>query len=172
MDDYRVQGPGADGAGPSTHKRARTSRFRIKRLGKLGKLAVVLLVVLLAAGGYFYQTNRISNLKKEIAGLSNPQEAARAETDRIKEAVGKLIELPANESPTIATVVDAEKLRSQAFFANAQNGDRVLMFPQAKKAVLYRPSTNKVIEVAPINIGAGTTSQTTTTTPTTTTKKP
>jgi hypothetical protein len=53
----------------------------------------------------------------------------------------------------VATVSDASKLQSQQFFAKAQNGDKVLIFTNAKRAVLYRPSTNKVIEYAPVNIG-------------------
>jgi hypothetical protein len=138
--------------------------------GKLNKLkgnkAVMLLVmlglvaVLVGAAGYFYM--QYDKQKKEVARLSNPQEAARAETEQLKSEVASLIELPSGENPTIATVVDASKLKSQAFFANAENGDRVLIFTQAKKAILYRPSTKKIIEVAPINIGEnqGTTTQT------------
>lgn len=138
-----------------------------RRLGRKKLVLVIVAILVLAAlavvGAKGYAN--YNKLKKENARLSNPQEAARAETDRLKQEVGKLIELPADESPTVATVVDASKLKSQAFFAKAENGDRVLMFPKAKKAVLYRPSTNKVIEVAPINIGNSQTQGATTKTP-------
>jgi hypothetical protein len=56
------------------------------------------------------------------------------------------------EKPTIATVENTKKLTSQAFFKNARNGDKVLMYTQTKKAILYRPSEDKVIEVAYLNI--------------------
>lgn len=85
--------------------------------------------------------------------LQNPTVYAKEEAKLLKGKVGKLIELPLDEEPTIATVTDADRLREQQFFANAQNGDRVLIFNEAKKAFLYRPSTNKIIEVAPVNIG-------------------
>ena len=62
--------------------------------------------------------------------------------------VEKIVELPVGETPSIATVSDVDKLSSQEFFAKAQNGDVVLIYPKAQKAYLYRPSTDKLIEVA------------------------
>lgn len=117
------------------------------------------LVLILGAGGYFAY-GKYDGLKKENARiasdnakLANPQESAKLETERVKASVAKLIDVPQDEDPTIASVVDASKLSEQAFFKNAKNGDKVVMYAQAKKAILYRPDTNKIIEVAPINIG-------------------
>ena len=84
--------------------------------------------------------------------LQNPTEAAKQRTMAIVDKVGKLILLPAEE-PTVANVTDAEKLRGQPFFVNASNGDLALLYQQSKKAVLYRPSTNQIIEVSSISIG-------------------
>lgn len=150
---------------------------------KGGKLPLVIAVagILVVAGGGAFGYKQYMALREENARLANPQTAQESEANKLKEEVAKLIELP-NENPTVATVVDVDKLKSQPFFASAQNGDRVLIFAQAKKAVLYRPGTKKIVEVAPINIGdngvagASTTQQTGTTTPTPTTttqtKKP
>lgn len=65
--------------------------------------------------------------------------------------VEKLIELPQDEMPTIATVLDENKVREEAFFKQAKTGDRLLAYIKNKKAILYRPSVNKIIEVAPIS---------------------
>ena len=78
-------------------------------------------------------------------GNSNPG----GDTEQVVDAVSKLMLLP-NETPTLAVVSDLEKLKGQAFFANAKQGDIVLMFAHAQKAVLYSPALNKIIEVAPI----------------------
>lgn len=74
-----------------------------------------------------------------------------AEISDLSVKVGKLIELPTGETPTVATVSDITKLKDQPFFANAKNGDKVLIYAKAKKAILYRPTENKLIEVALYN---------------------
>lgn len=91
------------------------------------------------------------NLKTENLRLFGLTEAS---TTKLVIAVGKLAQLPVDEKPTVATVMDATKLKGQAFFAKAANGDKVLIFTQAQKAYLYRPSTNKIIEIAPFNLGS------------------
>lgn len=77
----------------------------------------------------------------------NSKDVAQAEIDDVTKKVSLLMDVP-SETPTIASISDASKLREQPFFAKAQNGDKVLIFNAAQKAVLYRPSTNKIIEVA------------------------
>ena len=64
----------------------------------------------------------------------------------------KIVILPAGETPTIATVSDVDKVKSQAFFARAENGDKVIVFAQAKKAILFRPSLQKVVEITSVTI--------------------
>lgn len=76
-----------------------------------------------------------------------PADTAQAEIDSITEKVSLLMDIP-SETPTIATISDASKLRAQQFFAKAQNDDKVLIYSSAQRAILYRPSTNKIIEVA------------------------
>jgi|688.fasta_scaffold00232_92 hypothetical protein len=60
--------------------------------------------------------------------------------------ISKLMLLP-NEKPVFATVTDKTKLQDQEFFKKAENGDEVLMFPENKKVILYRPSINRIIDV-------------------------
>jgi hypothetical protein len=82
----------------------------------------------------------------------SPSAAIEEEIRITTESVGKLMELPA-EKPTVATVKDVTKLsKTQPFFSTAKNGDIVLFYNQAKKAILYRPTTNKIITVAPITV--------------------
>lgn len=80
------------------------------------------------------------------------------EDDQIKELqktvklVSRLMVLPEGEQPTLATVSDASKLKDQAFFANAKTGDKVLIYPNSRKAVLYSPSLDKIVEVSSLNL--------------------
>jgi hypothetical protein len=129
------------------------------RRGHLVLIIVIILFLIAAVGAaYFYRQYR--TLKNK--GSKTAQEEGQATVA----AVGKLIVLPTDEQPTVATVTDPSKLGNQAFFAHAKVGDKVLLYATAKKAILYDPNVNKIIEVAPINLddsnaptvtGAGTT---------------
>ena len=79
---------------------------------------------------------------------SNPDVALQKETKVLTDRIGRFMELPLDEQPTLATVTDQEKLKGQNFFTHAQNGDKLLVYPKAKKAILYRPSTKKIVEVS------------------------
>ncbi len=66
--------------------------------------------------------------------------------------VGRLIDLPADEVPTIYTVSDKNNLSKQVIFRHAENGDKVLIYVKARRAILYRLSTDKVIDAGPVYI--------------------
>lgn len=96
------------------------------------------------------------------------QETAHAQQEtppavKLAEAVGKKTDLPKEEEPVSATVSDSTKLQSQEFFQEAKNGDKILMYKKAKKAYLYRPATDEVIAIAPLEFrdtaGASTTAE-------------
>jgi|CXWL01.1.fsa_nt_gi hypothetical protein len=108
------------------------------------KVLAVLLVLAVGAGFYFYQK-----------ATADPQKEAVKELHATITAVGKLMVLPTGETPTMATVSDPAKLADQPFFAHAQKGDKVLIYSTAQKAILYSPSLNKIVEVAPVNTGTG-----------------
>jgi hypothetical protein len=114
----------------------------------MGRNLLIFLVVLLliAAGSAFYFWSQLNNLE------SGEYQASEAEIEEIIAKVSQLIELPTGEDPTVATVSEPDKLRDQAFFAKAKVGDKVLIYTKARKAVLYDPVANKIIEVAPLNI--------------------
>jgi len=116
-------------------------------------LAVILVaLVILSAFGYLYF--KYTKAQAEAAHLRElANSGITEEVESLVTTVGKLMELPTGENPTIATIKDKEKLADQPFFTRAENGDRVLIYAQAKKAILYRPDTNKIIEVSVINIG-------------------
>lgn len=116
-------------------------------------IAIAVGVLLLGggAGYYFY-----SQYQKAQTSKTDPQAAQRSVQEEVKKlvaAVGKLIDLPTGEDPTIATVTDITKLKDQPFFQKAKNGDKVLIYTNARKAILYDPVLNRVIDIAPINIG-------------------
>jgi len=112
------------------------------------KILPYLLAVLAIAGATVYTVRQ----KPEIFGLSKLPALVQVEIDLLVGEVGKLISLPSDETPTVATVTDVEKVKDQPFFTNAQNGDKVLIYTNAKKAILYRPTEKRIIEVDAVNI--------------------
>ncbi len=105
---------------------------------------LVLLISTSTAGWYYYQYKKLSDAPAKAAAQ------AEAELNSIVASIEKGMLLPPNETPTIATVTDKDKLASQPFFAQSQNGDKVLLYTQAGKAILYRPSIQKVIDITTI----------------------
>ncbi|MDQ3007978.1 MAG: LytR C-terminal domain-containing protein [bacterium] len=106
----------------------------------VGVPVVLLLVGLSLTSGYFYW-------RYKQATIGNSAQAVEQTIKR----VSKLMQLPPG-TPTLATVSSKEALESQWFFRNAENGDKVLIYQDEKRAILYRPSNHKIIEVSTINI--------------------
>ncbi len=88
--------------------------------------------------------------------LAHPELSAQDQVSIILQKVGMLIQLPSGETPTMATIKDAATAKEgQPFLANAQNGDILIVYQTAQTALLYRPSTNKLIAVGPVSAAAG-----------------
>lgn len=121
----------------------------MKKVKKFIVPSIAGLCVIVAVGFGLYYYNQYRTVQKM---LNNPNEVAKQETAAVVKEVGVLMQLPKNEEPSIATVLDATKLKDQPFFANAVNGDKVIIYTKSAKAILYRPSQHKIIEVAPITM--------------------
>lgn len=115
-------------------------------------MAVGIVLVLVSSGVGFSLYQQFKS-KAQPQDQADQQKVAQAEVRKLVSEVGKLIELPSGEAPTVATITDITKLQDQPFFAKAKNGDKVLIYTQAKKAILYDPSAKKILDVAPVNIG-------------------
>jgi len=113
---------------------------KLKAVFILLVLAVIALLVALAILSSKISTSKVST-------ATSPNVA------QVVASVSKVLLLPTSETPTLATVSDPAVLKSQPFFANAQKGDDVLIYTNAKKAILWRPSTGQVIEVSALNVG-------------------
>jgi hypothetical protein len=100
-----------------------------------------LLVVAISAAGYFYYQS------KHAAQIADSKEI-----EDLTKTIGQFLELPTDETPTLATVTDREKLADQTFFLKAENGDKVLIYSQSGKAILYRPSTKKIVDMTSVNV--------------------
>lgn len=116
-------------------------------------LNIILFVLLLAAlCGFAWSFWRYWSLKQEVRFLSTSQgqqELNKKEVDKVVEAVGKLIILPTDQQPTVATIQDVVALaKEQPFFNGAENGDKLLFYPD--KAIIYSVKNDKLVNVGPV----------------------
>lgn len=119
----------------------------MKKITSRQLIIIILAIIAIAGIGaavYYYREYRILKY--------NPQAASEAEVQSLVAEIGRIMQLPNDETPSVATVLDKEKIKDQPFFKNAENGDKLVAYTKAQKAILYRPSSKKIIEVAPLNI--------------------
>ena len=141
----------------SSVKKSRTRRY-VRHY--LPALLVVLVIILGASSFYFYKKSKTDSTV-----------ASQEEVKSLVTKVSRLLIVPTDETPTVATVSDPDALKNQSFFVDAKKGDKVLIYSNAKKAVLYDPVADKIVNVAPLNTDAAK-NPTTTPEPKTDTKTP
>lgn len=127
-----------------------SSRFIERCLLGIGKIIGVFknarvvyigLIGLIIAVGIIWGIDiRIEKSKAKKASVQS------AENIKILEDLGNLVDLPTNETPVIATVMDKSKLSDEPFFVKAENEDVVVIYPTNKIAYIYRPSSHKIID--------------------------
>ncbi len=124
--------------------------YRRKRMLQLAAAVVVLGLI----GTTVWSLNSYRQARAEVVRLSSlkgQQEVVRQEADVLLEQVRAHLVLPEDEEPTIATISDVEVLaEQQPFFEGAQNGDKVLVYVQARKAIIYSPERDVVVNVGAV----------------------
>lgn len=108
------------------------------------KILTLLIIVIVALLG-FAIFKKFSPAAKTAEGQLSEKQIKTLVTK-----VSKLINVPA-ETPVIATIIKADQLiAEQKFYAGSKDGDYLMVFPTAQKAIIYRESENKLINVGPI----------------------
>ncbi len=108
---------------------------------------LVLIVVLLAAFGVLVN---YWQLRQKAALARDPQKYQAAEARRITRQLGRLVVLPKEDNPKIATIISAEAARKQnpQFYAKASDGDIVVIFSDV--AYLYNPNVRRIVNMGPV----------------------
>lgn len=138
----------AEAPPPVTEEIKVQTESRLPKLSKKQLIIIGVLLLIVVVWAYFY-IHTIMQKRRQL--LQDRAQNTKSELQQLVARVGALMDLP-NDTPTLATVADKSKLSAEPFFSKAENGDKVLIYAKAKKAILYRPSTNKIIEVSILNI--------------------
>jgi len=107
-------------------------------------IALVVFVIVAMAAIFF--------VGQFFATQSNSKTADDATRERIISKVENLYMLPEG-TPTIALVQNKDQLSGQTFYDKVENGDYLVIYDQAKLALVYREAINKLVNVAPIALG-------------------
>ncbi len=109
-------------------------------------LGAILLIAAIASSVFFYM--KYQDVKM------NPSEAITQknteETVRVLDKLKAVLLVAETEAPTVARVEDPEKLKTsnQEFYKDILQGDYLIIFP--KRAIIFRESENRLINIAPI----------------------
>lgn len=98
-----------------------------------------------SAGGYFFIQDRKNDQQTQT------KQGSLSDVSYVVSRVSRHMILPSDETPALLTVTDTTKLTS-TFLRQAKNGDKVLVYQANKKAVIYRPSADKIVDVGPVVI--------------------
>ena len=90
---------------------------------------------------------KLFSFEQQTGNPAQGKEVAKQVVERVR----KLIQLPTDVEPTVATIVDVEQLRQKnAFYNKAKNGDHLIV--TSDRAILYDPIANIIIDVVPVQI--------------------
>ncbi len=114
-----------------------------KKFNFKNKLIGLIVVIVLIIGGYYAWTF--------LAPGQTEQQKQEKEIKALVAQVSKLMVLPEGELPQVAEIKDAAlAAKEQPFYTGAQNGDKVLVYVNARKAIVYSPSRDMIVNAGPI----------------------
>ena len=110
------------------------------------KIIIAGIIIVLIAGAFFYWKTYTST---DAYKQANKEKINKEMIVK----VSKLMMAP-EEVPTVFEVSNADTLKgNQAFFKDVSNGDYLLVYSIAAKAVIYNPSKNIIVNVGPLSYG-------------------
>jgi|GEM_PF-6364835 len=138
-------------------KRVRKAAARrsanLKRVLQAAGAVLLLALIAWLVHGYINEKNQLEEQK------TSP--SAQTPTQQTISKVSALVDVPKNETPTLANISNADALRklskfNASFFSDAKNGDILLVYTKNNKAIVYRPSSNKIIASGPYDFASST----------------
>jgi len=132
-----------------------TSPLSVPGRRGFGWLNFFLVLLVLALAGTLgklyldYQDIKSANDNLQKKGQLLNADPTSLSDDELMSYLADRVQLPEGTS-SLATVKDVESLKQRdSFFTKAENGDKVVLFD--REALLFRPTTNKIISFGPTN---------------------
>jgi len=121
------------------------------------KVVMFIVLVLLGASvaGSIFLYNKYTETQQKVEKLSTVQGQQELNKTQVQQLLSKMrthILLPKDEDPVVATISDIKLLNSNPFYADAKNGDNVVVYAKAKKAFIYSSDKDMIINVGAFEI--------------------
>lgn len=124
-------------------------------------LVTILLVIgiIIAVGLFAWAERQRRSTAKELTQTEQQLEEAKKSTQKNGEEVAKEVlakvrnhmEIAETPAPTVATIVDVEKLKqTNEFYKKAKNGDHLII--TQNRAILYDPDRDRIVDVVPVRV--------------------
>lgn len=142
---------------PTKPKGAVTGKVKPRR--RRGSLLNLLLFIgIIGAVALFFwaeqqRRDALSKLEQTEQQLQQIKESTERSGQQVAdEVLGKIrqhMRLPEDLQPTVATIIDVDRLRETSdFYKDAKNGDHLIL--TETRAILYDPATDRIIDVVPV----------------------
>jgi hypothetical protein len=145
--------PQAEEPAPKKRRLRKPAAAKPKSWKKIIGAVIAAAVIAWLAYGYI-------TTKHQLEQAKSPSATGQTPTQQVVSKVSNLVDVPKDESPTLANISNADALRklskfNASFFADAKNGDVLLIYSKHNKAIVYRPTTNKIIASGPYDGTSG-----------------
>lgn len=133
------------------------SKPRRKRGGLFNLILLVGIVVLIGLFAWAELERRSAKdeLQETARQLEELQQASQQSGQEVAQRVlsnlRRHLDVPEDPEPTVATIVDIERLReTNEFYQKAENGDHLIITED--RAILYDPERDIILDIVPVSI--------------------
>ncbi|PID33173.1 hypothetical protein CR969_02215 [Candidatus Saccharibacteria bacterium] len=127
---------------------ARRSQQKIVKKSKRSNIILTAIILGLLSSTAFFAWQ--ANYLKDQA--NNSQSEKVKQVNELRAKIEKLIIIPKEERVLVGTYKADTDLAKDPFFKDAKDGDKYLIFSESGKAIIYRESDNKLVNVGPIAV--------------------
>lgn len=123
---------------------------------RIGILIVCIVVIALVVFGVLeFKRQSMENQPQDTQDVTSvpvsDSEENKELAEQIVTEIRKLIDIPEDIDPTVATIVDVDVLReSNPFYNKAENGDHLIV--TTDRAILYSSEEGKILDVVPVQL--------------------
>ena len=103
--------------------------------------SIIIIAIIIFGLFLFNKINKVKTFSLDVGNITEKN---------LIEKVSELYLFPTNEVPKIATVSDPKLLNNESLSRLAEKDDKLFIFVKNQKAVLYRPSVNKIIDIVSV----------------------